>query len=320
VIETRIEIPTAQQTNLYGFGKGEGRYGSGSPTRTVLRQEFESWTEFVAHAESKPSDPTYSSSRQASATDAWDLRTGFDKSVKLAREGGWRKGIDTVKELSDAYVGATSELMERPEYLYDIEGESLDVARFLVGEPEVWLRQDDPRTTQAAGSRVIRIVVNCAYAGFTDGNAVLKRGAAIVALAQLLELSGHSVAVDAVLASGYAFVLETRVPIKSPGAAFDLDRITFAMAHPSFLRRLWFSSSEHMSRQDQIGMQVAGGSYGRPREIHPDSDHGEMYIEGMSNGGASMLHDTDEWVRESLWSMGVSLKTKREEAEKGATV
>jgi len=95
---------------------------------------------------------------------------------------------------------------------------------------------------------IVTMYVDIGATWNTSTEAMIRRGAAIVALVDQIEASGkrvHIVAVNAVGVSGARIdgekvsTLIYKITIKESGEHLDMDRIAFATAHPSMLRRVW---------------------------------------------------------------------------------
>lgn len=160
-------------------------------TDKLLDLAYDSWSAFIDHAEHGKATV----SKPRSHREVWEEMPlswygGASRPVafSLARDG-WPEGEDYIKPLTLALVDKVSSLIERPVYIYDVEGHGIDVARYVDGEPECWLRQD-VRITEGPGRRIVRIVANGFASCGIEPDVIRAKGAAVAALAELLELAG----------------------------------------------------------------------------------------------------------------------------------
>ena len=94
---------------------------------------YKSWGEFVDKAENGKTDMLEhrraSRERQKNFTGVEDYKDAF----KLAKEG-WREGTVSINEMATPLFDHVSKMIERVEVTHDVEGHSIDVARFVDGE------------------------------------------------------------------------------------------------------------------------------------------------------------------------------------------
>lgn len=173
--------------------------------------------------------------------------TGFDETVKLARTG-WREGAEqsqAIRALVDEVVADTTRVRSTS-YGYDVNGEFLDVGRYLSGEPECFgLTVPSGESTS---SPVVKIVVNLAASAAISTRSIFARGAAVLAAIDILEGSGRRVEVW-VAKGGYVRgrhkkYIDIRVCVKRADHPLDSDRLAFLLCHASCLRRLFFAAQE----------------------------------------------------------------------------
>lgn len=155
---------------------------------------------------------------------------------------------------------------------HDVTGVAVDVDRYLSGEPENML--DSVPVTVPTFGRVVRVLVNGAASSRVEAETIRKRGAAIVALVEAVELAGCSAEVlvtfpvsDRETGRKSSFYAAT-VTAKAADQALDLDALAFLLAHPSMLRRCVFAVEETEGRKvrDQFGF-YPGGGYGLPATL-----------------------------------------------------
>lgn len=271
----------------------------------MLTQRF-SWGEYLDHVavKSETGDQDLHS-RSNSASSYWDLGAGFEGAMKLALHG-WPEGAATVQKVSAKLFDRISSQVEREYPVYDTEGQGIDVSRFLDGEPECWQRMET-RITEGQGRRIYRLVFNMTASCGVDASVMLAKGAAVVALCELLEFSGHGVEINAVLANFSC--VEQHVRIKDSDQPLDLPRVAFAIAHPAMFRRLGFSMLELLdgATRSKLGVTSHGG-YGRVAEAQK-SEQGDIYIGGSVYGERqwTSMEASAQWVVDQLKKQGIHL-------------
>ncbi len=269
------------------------------------KHEF-TWEEYLAEAQRTPHaenpisrDPEH---------DEWGGGSHAE-CIALASQG-WEHGAHEAQLVLDAVSPDVSSHIERIDWSHNVEPTgALDVARYLENEPECWLAPH--MQIVAAQGRLIHLVVNGGVSAGVSQEQITRRGSAVVALIDVLELAGHSVRVDWVLAGSTIVrgtietgdVYETIVHIKDWGESLNLGRLIFALAHPGMVRRLGCAVRERGPQEER-------------NKFYP-SDGGRMYpIAGILQGDITlrelMLGDTPEdvvkWVREQLEAQGIALK------------
>lgn len=237
--------------------------------------------------------------------------------LALARTG-WAEGSDQVRKLSDRYVHQITNLVDKTVYYYDVSGSYVDVGRYIDGEPEHFVEFATERVRDA-GTRMHRIMVQGSFSCDTPHEAIIRRGAAITALVDLLETLGiRCEIVSSATLSERSYGtnrnwFEFRVPLKEADEALDIDRVAFALAHPASLRRLGFAVMESLipyTMRDFFGIRK-NGSYGYPVNS-PDtvfcaSGH---YMGGLPIGGGTWNNGDAyamDWIKQQLTQLGITL-------------
>lgn len=276
---------------------------------------FESWSEFLAFGQDAPVAPQFigegktQHSRKVEDTRyrQWYGSEDFPASLKLAEEG-WDEGTAKVKAAVLRDFTAVSDKIERPHYVYDVEGSDVDVARYLSGEPEVWLHEE-VRITEGPGRRVFDLVVNCAVSSGVSAETIMQRGAAIVALIQAMELAGHGVSLtlQARIKSWASESGRIEVPLKTADQPVDLPRLAFALVHPSAFRRHIFAAMERLPLTNELNVGPHG-NYGQPDE--GKAEGAQLYFGGahLRSRDWSNPKVVDAWIVSTLKEQGITLR------------
>ena len=163
--------------------------------------------------------------------------------------------------------------------------------------------QRERETTDNGTGRVIRVVFNISATSNVRTSEIMKKGATVVGLIDLLERSGKRVELDLVCGAtgGRGREVRTQVRIKDAGAPLDIERIAFAIAHPASLRRLAFSIWE-LATPTTRGAAGIGGGYGSPVRFTVSDG---IYIDALDVHEFRSEAGRLAWVTEQLTAQGV---------------
>ena len=305
----------------FSYMENEGRWGGGDKKeiqREVKVFTFADWGDLLEYSDKRESK--YNISRGYEKTPAsrrsakdggyyeedWYQTKDFAEALNLAING-WPEGREKANMFSSAIVDKVSSLIEKQDIQYDVTGQDFDIGLVMQGVPECWYMLTS-RIVEGTGTRQLRLVFNnCVSAGIST-EVMTRKGAAAVALVQCLELAGFRVeiALKNGLASSYgqgsSYIFQT--VLKDAGQPIDIDRIVYALAHPSAFRRIGFSIFEG----DQEFMDAHSSGYGYPAEV-PKSMRGDIYIGSSLLGGSQWdsAEATEEWILNELQRQGVKL-------------
>jgi hypothetical protein len=213
-------------------------------TRTTKTVRFDSFDAFLTQACVVPSQQDSSSSRSTTVDKNWAGTKNFEDAKKLA-VAGWAEGAAEALSLRASIDAAVREIVcaRQAAYTYDLTGDSVDVGRFLSGEPECFVTQTD--NGESSNGKVVRLVANLAASGSVSSKSLFARGAVILAAVDIIEACGHRVELH--IAHGSSNSHETFQQfalIKSASQPLDVDRLAFCLCHAACLRRLAFSVME----------------------------------------------------------------------------
>lgn len=275
------------------------------PARGVVR-EFEHISELFALAETPAPDwALMANSREKNAayfrgTDMWE------DAVKLAR-CGWHAGRCGVAESLVTISERVKRSVKTPVVYADVCGDTFDVGAAISGVPEHWHSFDTVDTERVGGS-VVRLHVMAVFLCDVSTDAIMRRGAAVVALVQALEYSGYPV--EVVVSAGIgrrhgSADIVYRCVIKKSSEPLELDRLGFVLSHPSFLRRYIFALMEREPLEVQRGIVDSG--YGSTADTPTDTD--SVFIPCMNSDGIwSSDEGATRWVLSELQRQGVELE------------
>jgi hypothetical protein len=268
---------------------------------------FESWFDYVEFGKNRvpASIHTQSSRNIEDGYTQWYMTKDFDHAVKLAEEG-WSEGNKKIRVLSDALLNKVTQLIQREEVRFDVTGNDFDIALVNQGVPECWLHFENTEVQSGTGHKVIKMVYNCAASAGISTEVITARGAAACALIQALEFAGFRVEVSLWHAvSNYEsgqWIID--VLLKAADQQLDIDKLAFAIMHPSTFRRFGFAVEE----SNALFVKTCGFDYGTPCDI-PEANKGDIYF---SKGHLREQQWTNpkaatDWILSELKKQGVIL-------------
>lgn len=272
---------------------------------------FENLTDILDWCESEVGNTQWSgdSERTDNAYVNWSGTSSLKDAIKIGREG-WSEGAKKIKKNIDGFhvVG----LKTTPAPHYEVSGDSVDVGRFLSGEPENMLNWEE---VEEDGHKVVDIYYNCAVSGRYDADCITRYGSAVVSVIDYLESTGRRCNLYAYWsmiemsrkATKRAYVIQ----IKRSEEALNIASCAFCLGHPSFVRRILFKTMQSMPEFRLLG-------YGMPQEFKELTEEAKesVVFQTINNAGYSFKKDShiSEYVKnklpEVLNSLEVSEKTK----------
>jgi hypothetical protein len=260
---------------------------------TAILNEYSNITDFVNVAEKSPSDE---GAKGIGKSEDWDFSLGFDGAVNLSRSG-WPEGCDQIAEISKKLFDVIKPQTHQQDVEFDYSGSFVDVGRYCDGEPECFGNFIEPENP----TKVIRIEIAGAISHSVTAETARNRGAAVVALIDLLESQGYRCELVVVISVKQSEVPKghtTAITIKNPDQPIDIDALAFSIAHPAFLRRLWFGVAEQEPAKiiSRYGFN-RGGSYGQPLNVQ--SDLVDIYIPTADHRTTEFENNESsiEWIK-----------------------
>lgn len=239
----------------------------------------------------------------------WSGTSTLDEAIQLL-EFGWPEGRDMLRSsigsmAIDDLVGFQLAI----EPYFTNAGDEADIDRYLQGEPEnmVAYRQ----RVDKLGKRATLLVNSGAHHG-VPAESILNRGAALLAVHDVLQKSGYTLGITMVetctssMHRNDTYATEYRIPIMKPGEYLDEDTIAFCIAHPAFLRRLMFAlnETEDTDIRNYMGYFYDGG-YGVPTNVAGDVETATFVIdkgEGMDLRDSKDIMDYTQQIVDRIKS------------------
>jgi len=235
---------------------------------------FDSWNESIEiAADASLTRWTLKSSRTGSldftGTETWD------EALDLARYG-WPKGRARLHNLISEAATARQPSVA-PALSYDVAGAYPNAALAAAGDPACMVT---PYQDEAAARPIVRLAVNFGARSSTKTKTIENYGAAVLAYIDRAEAGGVSVELLMTSCNEITdLTYNIHTVLKRAGEPLELDRLAFAIGHPSSLRRIKFAHLEQSPRKHQHS------GYGYPKPDRPaDLDHDQIFITGLING------------------------------------
>jgi hypothetical protein len=234
--------------------------------QTVYLRTYDDWPDFVSFAERVERERKgmmFGGMECASATkgqESWYGTSSLAEAIALARRG-WPQGRMQMRDIRDKLkIDSLMPTTQRFTTSYDVSGDAPDIGRFLQGEPENMITQQDNLIAQRG--KVIRLILSRSGLGYVEAKQMVRRGVAIYLAFETLMKLGYSTQLMIAFSSergGYLY--EQHVPVLYPGDPANLDTLAFMMLQPAVPRRLCFATKEcePMEIRKQLGFYDDGG-------------------------------------------------------------
>jgi len=218
------------------------------------------------------------------------------EAICLARTG-WDKGENIITALTKQYFDAFNKLFPQQDWSKnlnpDVAGEVINMEAVLSNQPETMLHfQDDYEKTQKLSSaKMQRIIVNIAVNSNINSDSIFNRGSIVTSMINCMELSGFRTELwicdfTATIRTNNPYQCKYYFRIKSFDEDLNLKKFSFAVCHPSMLRRVCFALYEQ-EPEDEILHGMVNKSYGTSINMTPDEiknfagelQYGNIYFE-----------------------------------------
>lgn len=255
--------------------------------------EFDSVTAMMQHVETAPTSGHFVSWKTRHISESWDWLTGYDGAVELARKG-WAEGAERIAKLSGPVIEQIASRIRKPEPAFTDEGASIDMGRFLEGDPECFVQWHETEVEHPAPGKVVHIVVNLAVSAYFTADQFYAKGSAIAILIDCLEHSGRRVTLDVTICESVGSSIQgCVVRLKNADEPVDMANVAYAIAHPAFYRRLGFG---------------VWATLGMPNEAPASAP-----IKGDITVGHTYLNDTTDaarWAIDELKKQGIVFESE----------
>lgn len=243
---------------------------------------------------------------QAHRTKDFSGTHNYAEADKLARYG-WKEGREKMdKALSEA--ARTISMQAPPTQWLDVGGSFPLVPAAVAGDPMNMINIGD---NQRAQRPVIRFLVNLSTSAAVTTETMTTRGAAILSWIDALE--NADLRCELTLCSGSkdydGNVFDLSIIVKRAQEPLDIDRIAYALVHPSMFRRQIFAAIERTPFQNSMEH-----TYGTPADIEPETD--QIYFKRMFSGNDHWNNPQTAaaYVKKQIEAGGIRLDEPEREA------
>lgn len=243
----------------------------------IFVTEYPSIGDFVTDINSLPLNQ-YSKDREQSSQKKEDNDNGWYMSRDYAyAEHLFTHGWDTAAEKMAQKVKltvATPQPVRTSKPAFGVVGSQASVPRYLQGIPTSMVSRQITYSKQ----KVVTITKGISYSGWWTSQAILEESIKALQIIQSLESAGKRVRLNVMVATtkGNKHSI-CKVCVKQPDERLNISKMSFALAHPSMLRRFFFKWIE----VDPFRTFDLGYGYGAPSSASIRKlamDENEYYI------------------------------------------
>ena len=205
----------------------------------------------------------------------WTQTKNFQEAINLATYG-WPKGLKAVYKLASKYKEVFQDLLPKQDHAteqtYDIEGEFVDIGRYIQGDPECMVKFIPSNDKVKQGNKLQRIVVNGSFSSMINPESLFIHSALIINLSDAIEMCGFKTEIVMInlLANEYcgSALLVYQTTLKQFEDFPDFTKIAFCLCHPSMFRRIILSLMEQEDNDTRRNLYITpDGFYGYPVQI-----------------------------------------------------
>ena len=265
-------------------------------------EQFNSLGEILRHA-SENKSPKSSDGNSSS----WAGTGSLKDAVALGFKGYDEVRPDVDAQLDELQSHIAEHLDVAFQARHSVVGGSVDIARFIQGEPECMI--DYVAEPQSRMGRVVKVMVNMVFSSHVNTADIIKRGVVTVALIDTLHKLGVGVEVwsESPTASqgvDKGDVGSQLVKLHDSSEMLDINNLMFGVCHPSMLRRIGFSVTEQ-SKWKHASKLIQGG-YGFPNQLECAERIGSDVTIGLvQDCVGDMFADPCKWVMSTVEGLGL---------------
>lgn len=278
---------------------------------------FDSWGAYVDTAARDEIERMGRSSRDHGDPSFLGTET-FEDALKLARDG-WKDGAEQLSELAARLEGRLGNVSTVKQPGYSIVGPGvLDMGRYLMGHPEPYMVfRDSEELTDVNPDRVLKVIVCAGANANLSDTEIWWRGAAAIAITDLVESGGARVELELARESAGRYGANgaarhvRRVMVKRAQDHVAPEILAFALAHPSSHRRIDWGVRETLASNVRLAMgSWPAGGYGRSQDLAIADRDGALYVPYHAPEFRS-AEGTAAWVVRALKEHGIEVETTR---------
>lgn len=192
----------------------------------------------------------------------WDFGLGFKGACDMGQgRTQWLEGKDQMEQAQSEARARMKDSAKQKRKAYAVAGGSVNVARFVAGNP---LNMRTVKRGAELQRPVVTVVQDTTAPAYVTASTMAASAAACLALTHALTRRGYRVRAYTAFAStgpasSYKCNFVALAPMLSPGAALNLSRVAFQAMHPASSRRIGFAAIE---RAGAMGKGICSKAYG----------------------------------------------------------
>lgn len=223
----------------------------------IFYLQYDSYREFIDDANWSGAEDRYMASRRVDDT-SWRGTDTFADAISLAING-WCEGINALEFANTASILKNAINENSISLEYRVYGNYPDIPRFVSGCP-----QDMVCIINTQSPKRLNIVAKVGFNSAFGWKDFVEYGSKLLSIIDFLERQNIRTRVTVRVGTREKhgmFLID--VKLKDYSEFLDLNKISFALAHPSFQRRLVFSVLEKQSKEIRRYFDITqDGGYG----------------------------------------------------------
>lgn len=269
----------------------------------VFIEVYDSLGDAVRHAAEvgKPSGSSHTNGEHFAGTKS------FGDAVALATDGWSEVRPEVDRMFGELETQIAANMDEVFAMVYGYSGDMVDMGRYVAGDPECMV--DYVTEPSARMGRVVRLLVNMSASCSVDKDLMVKRGVAVVALADAMHKLGVGVEVWAEMPTATKGVdvgdkYSQLVRVHDSSETLDINNLMFAICHPSMLRRLGFALHEGSAWKH--AKELTSRNYGYPANVQCKELVGADVVVGLTQDAAGSWKSSPvEWIMNTIRGLGL---------------
>lgn len=225
--------------------------------------EYASLSEFISDINSKPNNKfcqnRHSSQRTERSGKNWYATEDYARATYLLNHGWDSAAKKMAEKVKLNNTVSTPVRSSKP--TYGVVGSQASIPRYLQGIPTNMVS----RKTVPSKQKVVTITKGISYSSRWTANQILEESIKALQIIQSLENNGQRVRLNVMWSVSWNnYHTICKVCIKQPDERINISKMSYALAHPSMLRRHFFKWFE---TDDFITVDM-GDFYGYPAELN----------------------------------------------------
>ena len=203
---------------------------------------------------------------------------------------GWPKGMAALRALTTNLPDLLWTPWKKQRFVPALAGGLLNVPRYCAGEPEHFMQKEPDPTKEKLQVRVANLHVELRMNSGYQAAEGLSWGVGLCSVIDILETAGMSVELKVCHKTRTeSSSIYGEVVVKASGEPLHVPTALFAVAHPSFYRRLLFVTTERAPLPEYLLCEYYA-SYGRPVSCLAEDRGAGLLLPGLQTVTSSAPH------------------------------